>query len=102
MGSQVAKTEVVRVVVVQVVLGLDRLVPGGLKELFTWMVSGAAREGGRWSPQGLEMRFEDEGALVAVRTLEWIGAGEGFEEFRPGLRLLRFWIWGHEQKNPGP
>ena len=50
----------------------------------------------------MEMRFEDEGALVAVRTLGWVGAGEGFEELRPGLRFLRFWIWGHEQKKPGP
>ena len=44
----------------------------------------------------MEMGFEDEDALVAVRTLERVGAGEGFEEFGPGWRLLGFWIWGDE------
>ena len=50
----------------------------------------------------MEPGFEDEGPLVAVRALEWIGAGDGFEKFRPRLRLLRSRIWGDEQKKPGP
>ena len=50
----------------------------------------------------MEPGFEDEGPLVTIRALEWIGAGEGFEEFRPGLRLLRLWLWGHEEKKTGP
>tara|TARA_Y100000031_G_scaffold25211_1_gene27066 strand:+ start:523 stop:744 length:222 start_codon:yes stop_codon:yes gene_type:complete len=33
----------------------------------------------------LEPGFEDEGALVTVRAREGIGAGEGAEEFVPGL-----------------
>ena len=50
----------------------------------------------------MEPGFEDECSLVAVGTLGRIGAGEGFEEFGPGLRLLRLWLWGHEEKKTGP
>ncbi len=46
----------------------------------------------------LQLGFEDECALVTERTLERIGAGEGFEKFVPGLRLLGLWLRGHEKK----
>ena len=47
---------------------------------------------------GLQLCLEDEGALVAERTFERIGTGEGFEKLVPGLRFLELWLRRHEKK----
>ena len=50
----------------------------------------------------MEPGFEDEGSLVAVRTLEWIGAGEVAEEFVPGLGCARFRLRMYAEEKTRP
>jgi len=64
------------------------------------MRSGGASENGRRSPEGLEPGFEEEGALGAIGTLEWIGAGKGLEQLVPGLWSRRLGLLMDKKENP--